>query len=222
MIDYDYSTPTSYASHLAKYISDPSTIRARTLDQFGSAPPVSAIREMRAKLTKPVNRIGIHTGRFRCGHPRTHENTVWLANDNDVCLQCRGEKQREEFERRKVIEAQREAEKARKLREAELQIKAANVRRVGARPPVTDELLVDVAQAYMLTVADLLGPSRLPLIVRARSVVARVLAEGGMSKPNIARRLNKACHSTIIHMLNTWDARAKYNPDMLEVYMRVR
>ena len=47
MIDFDHSTPSSFARYLASYVSDPSTIRARTIDQFGRAPSVDECRAMR-------------------------------------------------------------------------------------------------------------------------------------------------------------------------------
>lgn len=43
-------TAHHYAEYLASYISDPSTIRSHTLDQFGMAPNMEAIQEMRAKV----------------------------------------------------------------------------------------------------------------------------------------------------------------------------
>ena len=43
-------TAHHYAEYLASYISDPSTIRSHTLDQFGMAPNMETIQEMRAKV----------------------------------------------------------------------------------------------------------------------------------------------------------------------------
>lgn len=41
------TTPLSYARRLASYISDPSTIRVRTLEQFGRSPPIEEIKRLR-------------------------------------------------------------------------------------------------------------------------------------------------------------------------------
>lgn len=43
----DYMTCAAYARRLARYIADATTIRVRTLDAFGKAPTVEAIRQMR-------------------------------------------------------------------------------------------------------------------------------------------------------------------------------
>lgn len=40
------TTPTAYAKHLSRYISDASTVRARVMDEYGRAPSVDSIREM--------------------------------------------------------------------------------------------------------------------------------------------------------------------------------
>lgn len=50
--DFDITgtvTPSSYAERLVRYISDPSTVRARVLEQFGRAPAIDKITAMRAE-----------------------------------------------------------------------------------------------------------------------------------------------------------------------------
>lgn len=39
---------SAYAREISRYISCPSTVRARTMEQFGSAPPLDRIKQMRA------------------------------------------------------------------------------------------------------------------------------------------------------------------------------
>lgn len=41
------NTPVAYATYLARYIADPSTIRVRTLEQFGRAPTLARCRKLR-------------------------------------------------------------------------------------------------------------------------------------------------------------------------------
>jgi hypothetical protein len=41
--------PRDYARNIARYISCPSTVRARTLNEYGSAPSLDEIRQMRAE-----------------------------------------------------------------------------------------------------------------------------------------------------------------------------
>ncbi len=47
-------TPQVYARRLSRYIADPSTVRVRTLDQFGKAPTLAVIRDMRQRWLKLV------------------------------------------------------------------------------------------------------------------------------------------------------------------------
>jgi len=50
------STPRTYAYRLTRYISDPSTVRARTVDAFGAAPGIEVIRKMRSDWVDLVKR----------------------------------------------------------------------------------------------------------------------------------------------------------------------
>jgi hypothetical protein len=45
-----HSSPTTYARQLAGYISDPSTIRARTLEMFGRAPSVEQVEKIKSRV----------------------------------------------------------------------------------------------------------------------------------------------------------------------------
>lgn len=58
------STPYAYARSLANYIADPSTIRTRTIELFGRAPPVDICARMRAEATAPPKRGNAHAGVF--------------------------------------------------------------------------------------------------------------------------------------------------------------
>lgn len=231
MLDVEWTTPATYAAHLAGYISDPSTIHIRTREQFGRAPSIEECRKLREKVTAPArSRKGIHTGRFPCGHDRSDENTIWPTLNHDACKQCSevqkglnaeamAKRERTMRERREAIDAERAREIA--LRRAELAA-AERAGRTGPRPLVTDELLADVAYAYGITVSELLGPNRDRRLICARAVVAKVLRDRDVSMPMIAKKLRKVCHSTIRNLLNTWDQRAMQNPHMITVYRRVK
>jgi len=59
MSDVAPDTPSGYAKHLAGYIRDPSTVRARTMEQFGKAPAIERIVYWRSEVerlrAKPYN-----------------------------------------------------------------------------------------------------------------------------------------------------------------------
>lgn len=46
---FDHQSHMVYARRLASYIKDPSTVRARTLSEYGAAPTIDQIRAMRAE-----------------------------------------------------------------------------------------------------------------------------------------------------------------------------
>lgn len=50
-----HDTPDQYAQKLAKYIKDPSTIRARTIDEYGEAPSIKEIERMQKSLIRGRN-----------------------------------------------------------------------------------------------------------------------------------------------------------------------
>lgn len=61
MHDLMFDTPEAYARRIC-YISDASTIRARTMDEFGRAPSLDRIREMQEARRKPMRDYGEEIG----------------------------------------------------------------------------------------------------------------------------------------------------------------
>lgn len=231
MIDYDYSTPAAYAGRLARYVADPSTIRARTLDQYGRAPSLDECRKLReaiiAKTTRPEKP-------WPCGHPRNDANTAWLTRDREGCLECYNaeraaltakQKAREEAKALKAAaeKVKREsyaAKRLAKLKEHQARIRLDPTNFEGAH--FVDELVASVAHAFMITPDELRGMSRYPREVCARSVVMRILRDRGkLSLPAIGRVLDRD-HSTVCHALNTWEKRARAWPEMQLVYEAFR
>lgn len=51
-MDAEATQPASYAKRLAGYISDPSTIRVRTLEQFGRAPTIERIKSYQQEIKR--------------------------------------------------------------------------------------------------------------------------------------------------------------------------
>lgn len=109
-------TPLEYAANIARYIGDPSTIRARTLDFFGRAPSVDQCanlrqaaldrveqfrRECEARATELADRQLIHGDIFPCGHERSLENTFHIGN-REECRQCADERRAQIVRRLKV------------------------------------------------------------------------------------------------------------------------
>jgi hypothetical protein len=222
MIDYDYSTPASYAKYLASYISDPSTIRARTLGYFGKAPTLEQCRELREKIAwKPVGR---KEKPFDCGHIRTAENTFEYSDGKEKCLTCYNARLAERT-------AAQEAARSRKARLAQAALEDAERAKKAALEanmlPIENhalpgDIMHSVAVAFNITVRELRGEGRSSLYLNARAVAIKLMRENGTGFPAIARRLQKGCHSTICHSYKTWDERAVKHPYVLAVYEALR
>lgn len=76
---------------------------------------------------------------------------------------------------------------------------AERLRALSEQPYLTD-LLVDAAAIYAVSVDDILGPGKPTRIVRARQwVMYHAALAGRMSFPDIARRLKRKAHKTVIH-----------------------
>lgn len=235
MIDVEFTTPATYAAHLAGYISDPSTIHIRTREQFGRAPSVEECRKLREKVTAPANaRKGIYTGRFPCGHDRSDANTVWLSLNHDACKQCSEAKRAQQeamlTEKQKAQRDKRAREKvsldhmAEERRARMASVAADRMREVGVGSAYfINELIACVAHAFLTTPEAVVSPSRWPREVCARSVISRILYErGNMSLPMIGRRLGGRDHSTVLNAINTFEKRAKAYPEMIAVYEALR
>lgn len=143
--------PTQYASAIARYISDPSTIRARTIDSWGRAPSIDQCRELRAKAlevrdefsryweARSTEQRDRHTpDNYPCGHERSMENT-WHCGDRARCREC--------FERKRGIIARR-----------------LSVRQMFERPPADEPQPVRLEESIPMTLA----PSRRVLLLASK------------------------------------------------------
>lgn len=229
MIYTDTLTPTSYATKLATYIDNPTTIRAHVKNYFGRAPSVDICARLRQQhLAKqaartPSYRCHERFVNFRCGHPQTDDNLILLANGIERCKTCEEqhiakiEAERAERERREAEEraARHKASMMRSKISAELE-KAPTQQ--GTRPRLTRETVKLVSLLMKLDPKDVLGPGRAQRFVDARAVCVRVFRAAGMSYPQISKALNRKDHSTSINLMSTFNERAALRPHLWDVY----
>lgn len=184
-------SPGNYVWHLARYIRDPSTIRARTIDLFGRAPDlklISATIEAAAAYKKPrsENCLGVKS----------------VVKDDGSDFVVRGIRQ---------PEPEREPP-------APIMVTIANDQGQHEVPIVTwRDVVSAVARDFGFTFADLVGGCRLRPIMLARRTAAFVLHKRGSSFPQVGRWLG-VDHSTVIHAVRQFEQHA--TPDMWAVAER--
>jgi len=230
----EFNSPVQYAKHLASYLADPSTIRARVKDEFGRAPSVDIIRKIREDVTKTKRVEGYalcdsrYSPLFKCGHEETADNIVTDINGYDRCRACEEAKyqamQRREAVRQARIRAQVAKENAE--REAKrVQIKPVLDRLISKpatdRPRIGTELIHQAAKFFGITFEDIVGKDRHQIFVDARFVVALIMRERGLSLPQIGRFMGRD-HSTIKNLTDKAAVRIARNPAMLKALEALR
>lgn len=78
------------------------------------------------------------------------------------------------------------------------------------------DVVAFVARSARISLDDIRGTSKAAIYVRARAVAAKVLRERGLSYKQIGRTLRKD-HTTILHAIQTFDARHAKDPVFREM-----
>lgn len=233
MIDFNHTTPISYAKALA-YLPDPSTIRARVAQQFGSAraPSIDQCRNLRAAYLESRKPSGARCqerfGRnFKCDHPQTEANTIIDIRGNDRCAQCEADRieakrkrEADELEALKALAKRREEEE--RVRNEILARHRAELADLAQTSKIDSmklhtHLISDIAARFGLTLSDIRGGQRNRIYVDARAVVAMALRARGNSYPMCAKYMGLQCHSSVIHLCETFPQRSARNPKLAEV-----
>jgi chromosomal replication initiation ATPase DnaA len=194
------STPKTYAMGLAQYISDPSTIRARTVDYFGHGPTLEQCKAYRQKVEDDIR-----AARELADSRTAGEENISYSTGAARCLTCRRE-------------VEKEAAKRYRARKKPLWPKHY-------KPPIrqhnSTDIIAEVADAFCLTASDLRGENRAVVFVDARAVAARLMNVNGASYKRIGMELGGRDHSTICNLMASWQKRCAKRPAMLEIYNRM-
>lgn len=176
-VNYDYSA-LAYATYLARYIRDPSTIRARTIDHFGYAPS-------REKIASLITRA--------------------RAENDDLTEHYTGDRDNVEddgrpFKVRAVPMPEPEPSKP-----APIIVHTPLGRPVEIVTP--SDIIAAIAFEMNVGVKDVLGGTRLKPIMLARRTAAYVLNKRGNSTKLVGRWLG-VDHSSVIHAVREFERRA--------------
>lgn len=192
-------TPAAYAKRLAGYIASPTKIESLTKLEFGRAPPLHEIAQMRVRVEQEAKqpycqaisdakRDGAMDQDYRVKGlvktPRVRDYIV-LGPPQPVVLQPEP---------------------------------PADNPFIG-RVSLTKRLAKSVAIDFDIPVEPLLARSRLRRVVDARAVLINLLARRGYGMAEIGRRLGKD-HSTIIHAVNNFSTYERRNPDVTASWQR--
>lgn len=182
--------PASYVSQLARYIRDPSTIRARCMNEWGRAPSINEIRVLMANEERKRST-------YRREWEKLGEDE---ADENDFCVRPTP------FAVSEQLAAVHRA--ANTLPFDAQAIIAAPSSNDGMAFLNSATIIAKVARIMKVTPDDIAGPSRKARIVSARKVVTYILRQRGWSFPKIATRLNRSDHTSAVHYFKSFEAKA--------------
>lgn len=194
----------AYAERLARYISDPSTIRARTLEQYGRAPTIDAIREMRAKWLEKVR------SRKEVGYKSARKN------DPKAMKEVPPEPANDEPPAEVVL--------ALALAEPDDQPAVEIVALPGLRysTMLTPNDVIEACSTAMGIPSDeIVGAARFKPIMEARMLAAAILRARGNSYPNIGRRIGGRDHTTALSAVRRFFAVLEDRPKMLAAWLKL-
>lgn len=184
--------PEAYAARLARYIREPSTIRARTINEYGRAPSIERIQELVANAR--AKSAAIRMAALRDVPDEGEDAQLWATPGLSRLAKER---------REASIRAAAQLALAR-LDQAE---GAGDVPR--REMASLRDIITMAAHAFGLTHADIVGRSRKPEIVAIRHMVAWILIKRGrLSSGQVGRALGGRDHSSILHSRDKFEQRA--------------
>lgn len=197
-----------FARRLVRYISSDSTIRVRTLEQYGKAPSVERIAQLRAEW------------KARCSQKLTA-----LYHEPRVADQVETEADFVVAPAVELKESERKAEVAACL------VPTITVAKPDIARPANDdtaralftprEVIEQCAAMFGLTYDAVVSQTRKQKCVRARNLAAAVLRARGNSYPSIASRIKKDDHTTAIHAVKQFFFRDMRNPMVVQAWMQI-
>lgn len=178
--------PLAYASQLARYMRDPSKVRANTLNEWGRAPSLAECAEL-------ILKHGRDREAYRAESERLGQNDKdavdWRPAPTVTALKMQ-----------RSVEAQ-------KAKTINLPQNIGQNSNQSAAFHFIDELVEAIARAMRVSVDDITGASRFKPEMQARQVVCWVLHKRGQSYSQIGRRLNRD-HTSAMNAVDRFETHA--------------
>lgn len=194
---HDVSGNRAYARRLCSYISDPSTVRARTLDAFGVAPAVGVIRAMRDEHLATTKRRSAK-GQTRCEGKGRSASILKLV---EAPISAPAEVELESAPEPK----------------AEIKLERLPVAARGYLLFTAIDVIDACADARGISHGELIGSNRSVPYAKARNLCAAVLRARGNSLPNVGRHIRRD-HSTICNAIYRFFSRDIHETEMLKAW----
>jgi chromosomal replication initiator protein len=196
--------PTAYAARLARYIRDASTIRARTMNEYGRAPSIEQIRDMIADARDKVAQVRLAAAQ---NAPDENEDAQLWATPGLIRIAA---------ERSAMAERTAALRALAKLDEAA----GDGTPEHPARDMVASrDIITMTATAFGLTYAEVTGRSKARHIVAIRHMAAWILTKRGrLSSVQVGKALNRD-HSSVIHGRDQFEKRA--TPEQRDFALRL-
>ncbi|MFC0204711.1 helix-turn-helix domain-containing protein [Novosphingobium soli] len=208
----------AYARRLTRYISDASTVRARTLEEFGQAPPVEKIRGWRAERVAEIE------GRRAARKPDEFVNMEGRAANEDeleIDLDALGAAIAARLAKLEIVDTVPAVPLRPSAAPLSPDLQQTLARPIRGQPRTHREVVSHCARRFGLKAEDLLGSSRKRPVVRARQFTATLLRARGNSYPAAGRYLGNMDHSTVIHSVRTLFLVGMQDPDTVEAWMEL-
>lgn len=206
--------PHAYAARLARYIHDASTIRARTINEYGRAPSIDKIRAM---MTKARDDRALVREMAARDTPDESEDPAFWGTPGLIRLAAERRALAEQYAARRALAMLAEADPASGGSDASTHDGARAIAQQGSSQELVRpyemvsarEVITKTARTFDLTYADLTGQSRDRRIVAVRHMAAWILARRGrLSLSQIGRAMGGRDHSTVINGVRRFEERA--------------
>lgn len=181
----DFTSPAHQAKHLARYISDPSTIQAHCVNSWGTSPSLARIKRLQESQRRRSKQVD---------DPLPQDGHIQRLGILPVAKPKAPERK---VEPKRILAPPPKLVWPEKREECFFNLV---------------ELIDSVAKDFDISHGELIGTDRRPVYVNARWVVWRILRDRGWSYKRAAHAVNRNDHSTVIHAIENFDIRAKHCP----------
>lgn len=203
---------SAYAQRLARYISDPSTVRVRVLDEYGASPSIDTIRRWRKEWT---DFVALRAAQ-RDPDDWDEERGLDPANDDtstidEICARIAA----------RLVSVGVDAEDEVTPPATVIVAQPAPLLVPLQYPRTTREVIEFCAGISGVTAEEIISRSRKRTAVRARQFVAAVLRARGGSYPQVGRWTGGRDHSTAIHSVRVFFDLCMPDPKIAAAWMKV-